>query len=125
MSLIVHVKDVCNFFLISQLLYSTTEATLLILGEYFFCKVTCSLPPVSYCLKAGFTACVLLPPANEVCEGYVFIGVCLSTVGWGVRGGVCVWQGGVRGCGGGGACMRGDTVNERPVRILLECILVC
>ena len=27
----------------------------------------------------------LLPPANEVCEGYVFTGVCLST-GWG---GVC------------------------------------
>ena len=29
---------------------------------------------------------ILLPPANEVCEGYVFTGVCLST-GWG--GGVC------------------------------------
>ena len=26
--------------------------------------------------------CVLLPPANVVCEGYVFTGVCLSTGGW-------------------------------------------
>ena len=32
---------------------------------------------------------VYLPPANEVCEGYVFTGVCLSTVG------VCLWPGGV------------------------------
>ena len=24
---------------------------------------------------------ILLPPANEVCEGYVFTGVCLSTGG--------------------------------------------
>ena len=39
---------------------------------------------------------LLLPPANEVCEGYVFTGVCLSTG--------CVWQGGVH---GGGACMAG------------------
>ena len=50
--------------------------------------------------------------------------------------GVCVWQGA---CVAGGACMAGvhawhacpppwqilrDTVNERAVRILLECILV-
>ena len=42
-----------------------------------------------------------LPPANEVCEGYVFTGVCLST-GGGVRGRGHVWQGGVR--GGGHAC---------------------
>ena len=45
-----------------------------------------------------------LPPANEVCEGYVFTGVCLSTggvhgCGWGAyvfaRGvGVCVVVGG-------------------------------
>ena len=28
----------------------------------------------------------LLPPANEVCEGYVFTGVCLSTGGGGVHG---------------------------------------
>ena len=38
---------------------------------------------------------VILLPANEVCEGYVFTGVCLST------GGVCAWlQGGVHGYGG-------------------------
>ena len=51
----------------------------------------------------------LLPPANEVCEGYVFTGVCLST-----GGGACmVWggmvAGGVCGCEGHawlqGACM--------------------
>ena len=155
---------------------------------------------------------ILLPPANEVCEGYVFTGVCLSTgeaciAGWhvwqggvhggghaGLRGhawlqgacvvvgghawlwGPCMVAGGVHSCrghawlwggmhGGGGACvvvgdMRGcrgvhgcegacvvagghawwrgsmcggrgdvhgiqrDTVNERAVHILLECILV-
>ena len=37
-----------------------------------------------------------LPPANEVCEGYVFTRVCQSFCSWG----------GVRGCGAGGwACM--------------------
>ena len=35
----------------------------------------------------------LLRPANEICEGYVFTRVCLST-------GVCVWQGGMHGRGG-------------------------
>ena len=121
---------------------------------------------------------VLLPPANVLCEGYVFTPVCQSFCSQGgdvhsrgcawregvrgrgvcvagrhawqgvwqgvcmvggvhgggacVVGGVwqerCVWQGGVR---GRGACMMGgawqiprDTVNERAVRILLECILV-
>ena len=126
----------------------------------------------------------LLPPANEVCEGYVFTGVCLSTgghawllrgvcmvaPGWGgmhgcsrgwhawllwgdlhCSGGVCgcsrgghawlLW-GGMHGCSGG-ACMvalgghawllgghawdttrYGDTIHERVLRILLECILV-
>ena len=42
-----------------------------------------------------------LPPANEVCEGYVFTGVCHSVHRGGVRG--C--SGGVHGCSGGG--MRG------------------
>ena len=104
-----------------------------------------------------------LPPANEVCEGYVFTGVCLSTGGmrawlltggaWLLRVGACVvapggacvvapggcaWLlpgGGMRGCSGGhawllpGVCAwdmtrYGDTVNERAVCILLECILV-
>ena len=53
-----------------------------------------------------FTLCYLfvtayivlfLPPANEVCEGYVFTGVCLSTGG-------CAWLlpgRGMRGCSGG------------------------
>ena len=70
---------------------------------------------------------LFLPPANEVCEGYVFTGVRLSTGGghaWqgvgGVHGkghawlGVCTWWGrGMRGrghvwqgvCMAGGACM--------------------
>ena len=100
---------------------------------------------------------MLLPPANEVCEGYVFTGVCLSTGGgraWqgvvhgggGMHGGGCVCVGGMHGGGCAwlgacmvGACMTGGhvwhacppprtdttaTVNERAVRILLECILV-
>ena len=57
-----------------------------------------------------------LPPANEVCEGYVFIGVCHSVHGggraWLLRGacmvacGGCAWflWGGVHGCSGG-VCM--------------------
>ena len=77
---------------------------------------------------------MLLPPANEVCEGYVFTGVCPSTGG----GGGCLPH-----------CMLGyttprpeadiprdqrqtptlrtacwDTVNKQAVRIPLECILV-
>ena len=104
----------------------------------------------------------LLPSANEVCEGYVFTGVCLSTGGERCMAeGVCmvgcawqgghVWQGGLwpggllqggcvaRGMHGRGRAWQGvgmhgthvpsrqilrDTVNERAVRILLECILV-
>ena len=72
----------------------------------------------------------ILPPANEVCEGYVFTGVCLPTGGMCGRG--RAWQGA---CMAGGVRGRGaymahpqqilrDTVNERAVRILLECILV-
>ena len=39
---------------------------------------------------------IFLPPANEVCEGYVFTGVCLSTLGghaWFYSGGMCgfIW----------------------------------
>ena len=48
---------------------------------------------------------ILLPPANEVCEGYVFTSVCLSTGGGGVRGGG--GQGDMH--GGGGACVVGET----------------
>ena len=77
-------------------------------------------------------------PLTKLREGYVFTGVFDSVH----RGGACmvaggVWLGGVHGCWG--ACMvarghawlpggmhriRQDTVNERAVRILLECILV-
>ena len=42
----------------------------------------------------------------------------------GCGGGACVAVGGMRGGGGGMHGIRRDTVNERPVRILLECILV-
>ena len=64
-------------------------------------------------------------PANEVCKGYVFTDVCLSTVGWGVS----VQE---------GLPDRNPPWTENPwtdtppppygnvraVRILLECILV-
>ena len=46
-----------------------------------------------------FISSLFLPPANEVCEGYVFTGVCLSTGGGGMHGDgggvVCVVAGGV------------------------------
>ena len=32
-------------------------------------------------LKVTLSDCISLPPANKVCEGYVFTGVCLSTRG--------------------------------------------
>ena len=67
---------------------------------------------------------IFLPPANEVCEGYVFTGACLSTGGGGVRGGGV----GVRGRGMCVAVGRGAWQERWPlqwaVRILLECILV-
>ena len=52
----------------------------------------------------------LLPPSNEVCEGYVFTPVCQSFRSQGGRGvhscGGHAWlQGDVHGCGGGGACV--------------------
>ena len=79
----------------------------------------------------------LLPPANEVCEGYVFTRVCLSTgdgglqahsqgefegSGWGVSrttsGGQGVSQHALR------QTPPQQTLLLRTVRILLECILV-
>ena len=62
-----------------------------------------------------------LPPANEVREGYVFTGVCLSTgacIAGGVHGRGCAlwghaWHGGVCGRGGmngKGVCVAGDGV---------------
>ena len=68
--------------------------------------------------KAPGKRLILLPPANEVCEGYVFTGVCDSVKGGGgmrgfIRGACVVLFGGVRGFirGGrawfysGGVCM--------------------
>ena len=80
----------------------------------------------------------LLPPANEVCEGYVFTCVCLSTP-WQVHppgrytpcAGTPLGQvhppGQVHPCKAGTPreqCILGDTGNKRAVRILLECSLV-
>ena len=57
----------------------------------------------------------LLPPANKVCEGNVFTGVCLPTRG-GMRGlGACVASGGMRGrarAWGGGAAWQ----ERRPLQ---------
>ena len=93
----------------------------------------------------------LLPPANEVCEVYVFTGVYLSTGEWGLcpggplskMGGFLSWGGGL--CLGGSLSKMGGvsvlgrrslsregvSVKRDPpysyvraVRILLECILV-
>ena len=72
-----------------------------------------------------------LPPANEVCEGNVFTGVCLSTGGGHAWLG-CAWSGGMH---DRGACMAGGTHDrgrawqerqplQRAVRPLLECILI-
>ena len=82
----------------------------------------------------------LLPPATKLGQGNIFRSVCQEFC---PQGGA--WQGGMRGRGGihrgrawcmHGGCMAGgmaggcawqilrDTVNERTVRILLECILV-
>ena len=84
---------------------------------------------------------ICLPPANEVCEGYVFTCVCHSvhSGGGGVPGqvpylgryislGRYTPLGQVHPPGQshppGEQCMLGDIGNKRPVRILLECILV-
>ena len=45
--------------------------------------------------KAEGKCRVFLPPANEVCEGYVFTRVCLSTVGGGIPACLAGLQGGV------------------------------
>ena len=80
---------------------------------------------------------VSLPPANEVCEGYVFTPSVSHSVH---RGGVCLnacWDTPPEQTPQGAdtppqeqtsplsnACMPGDTGNKWAVRILLECILV-
>ena len=81
-----------------------------------------------------------LPPANEVCEGYVFTRVCLSRVSAGVSVQGCLFQGAlcpegslsrVGLCSGWVAVHRGSLSwrsshynNVSAVCILLECILV-
>ena len=59
---------------------------------------------------------VFLPPANEVCEGNVFTGVCLSTGGMGLGEGSLsrgsLWPG-VSVQGPGGLCP-GHSLSERP-----------
>ena len=76
-----------------------------------------------------------LPPATKLGQGYIFTGICDSVQGGAcvVAWGACMVAGGMCGCRG--ACMVAgghvwlpggrDMVNERAVRILLECILVC
>ena len=75
---------------------------------------------------------LLLPPANEVWGKVMFLqaSVILSTGRWGKiyiqRGRVCIQEGiCIQGVGGKTPqWILRDTVNERTVRILLECILV-
>ena len=53
----------------------------------------------------------LLPPANEVCKFYVFTGVCLSTRGVCIRGGV-LHPGGCLHPGGRGSASRGKSASR-------------
>ena len=61
---------------------------------------------------------MLLPPANEVCEGYVFTGVCLSTGGDICGKGACV-AGGMH---GGGVCMVGGKAWQGDVHGRGACV---
>ena len=63
------------------------------------------------CMVAG-GACMVVRGVCGCGEAYMVVG------GMHGGGGHAWWQGGMHG-------IRGDTVNERAVRILLECILVC
>ena len=80
-------------------------------------------------MRTGSSMSSFLPPANEVCEGYVFTRVCHSVHRGGsasVHAGIPPWS---RPNPPGAEpppeqCMLGDTANKRAVRILLECILV-
>ena len=78
--------------------------------------------------KLGHTVSTYLPPANEVCEGYVFILVYQSFCSRGVSASVHAGihpreQTPPRGIKHP-QCMLGDMGNKRAVRILLERILV-
>ena len=78
---------------------------------------TCMVAPGGACVIAPRGACVVLPGGMR---GF-FWGVCMVFYG-----GVCmVFSGDMHGFFWGGVHrIRRDTVNERAVRILLECILV-
>ena len=58
-------------------------------GDVRKCLVATNIAETSLTGKLHSTTRAFLPPTNEVCEGYVFTGVCLST------GGVCLWSRGV------------------------------
>ena len=80
---------------------------------------------------------MLLPPANEVCEGYVVTGVCLSRGGGLCRGGKSLSRGGL--CPGGslsredlcpgGLCPGGNrslsggggSLSRRPTPVMVTC----
>ena len=68
---------------------------------------------------AGITN--LLPPSNEVWEVYVVTCICLSTGGRAWQG-ACMAEG--HACHASPQQRLRDTVIDRAVRILLECILV-
>ena len=90
-----------------------------ILTNVFFC-MTKSLLRITKSKEISLL--ILLPLAKEVCEGYVFTGVCLS-MGESLSRGLC--PGGL--CPGGCFCPGGSLSGRPPVwavRILLECILV-
>ena len=83
-------------------------------------KCTQKIEPTVKWLVRHNTSNLLLPPANEVCEGYVFTRVCHSVYRGSMHGWQCVcggghaWQGGMHGRGhawqGGswqGACIAG------------------
>ena len=77
-------------------------------------------PPELYDCFLNLFHVQLLPAATKLGQGNIFTGVCLST------GGVCLsacWDIPTRSRHPPGGRLQ-HTVNERPVRILLECILV-
>ena len=93
-----------------------------------------------FVLTSGFpksTCPNSLPPANEVCEGYVFTPICQSFCSLGGVCPRCTSSPAIRGRLPPPTpdqrqtppplpeqCMLGNTGNKRAVRILLECILV-
>ena len=123
--------SLCNFFTSFEILWNShgfwwIKALWLLYCQLdiydIYAVIFSSLVAIDYHLKEKFCFyhllhLVYLPPANEVCEGYVFTGVCQSFCSqgrwghmWLLWGGV-VALGGMCGCSGGmcgcswGACM--------------------